>query len=44
VQRAVATDPRRPRIARDRLADGCGPPFDELGEPCLRTESSQLGT
>ena len=31
MQRAVACDPRRPRVARDRLSGHLGPAVDEIG-------------
>ena len=43
VERAVAGDARRPRVARDRRPDRLGPARDEVGEAGLRAEARELG-
>jgi hypothetical protein len=42
MNRAVARDPRGPRVAGDRVADRRRPALDELGQPGLRAEAREL--
>ena len=41
-ERAVALEPRRPRVAGDLRADGARPGRDRVPDPSLRAEAAEL--